>query len=117
MPSSDSSSHPCSLVQSTGPLPFGPLSAAVSSIAIPRLLAFIAVRSPWFERLVKSNAENLVHGGHVNRKLMCKLQISESDLLEEARLNGQVNKLDEIKTANLERSGEISVIPEEDGES
>jgi uncharacterized membrane protein YcaP (DUF421 family) len=48
---------------------------------------------------------------------MCKLQISESDLLEEARLNGQVNKLDEIKTANLERSGEISVIPEEDGES
>src|SRR5690349_11627240 len=27
-------------------------------IAIHRLLAFIAVRSPWFERLVKGNSEN-----------------------------------------------------------
>src|SRR5690242_10579090 len=74
-------------------------------IGIHRLLAFIAVRSPRFERMVKGNAENLVHGGHVNRKSMRKLQISESDLLEEARLNAQVDKLDEIKTANLERSG------------
>ena len=86
-------------------------------IAIHRLLAFIAVRSHWFERLVKGNAENLVHDGRVNRELMRKFQISESDLLEEARLNAQVNKLDEIKTANLERSGEISVLPHENGKS
>jgi hypothetical protein len=32
-------------------------------------------------------------------------------------LNGKVNKLDEIKTANLERSGEISVLPGENGKS
>jgi uncharacterized membrane protein YcaP (DUF421 family) len=70
-------------------------------IGIHRLLAFIAVRSPWFERIVKGNAENLVHGGRVNRKLMRKLQISESDLLEESRLNAQVEKLDEIKTSPL----------------
>jgi hypothetical protein len=37
--------------------------------------------------------------------------------LEEARLNGKVNKIDEIKTANLERSGEISVLPGENGKS
>jgi uncharacterized membrane protein YcaP (DUF421 family) len=86
-------------------------------IGIHRLLAFIAVRSSWFERVVKGSAENLVHDGHVNRKLMRKLQISESDLLEEARLNGQVSNLGEIKTANLERSGEISVIPDENGKS
>jgi uncharacterized membrane protein YcaP (DUF421 family) len=48
---------------------------------------------------------------------MRKLQISESDLLEEARLNAQVEKLDEIKTANLERSGEISVVPDENAKS
>jgi uncharacterized membrane protein YcaP (DUF421 family) len=86
-------------------------------IGIHRLLAFIAVRSRWFERVVKGSAENLVDGGRVNRKLMRKLQISESDLLEEARLNAQVSELDEIKTANLERSGEISVIPDENGKS
>jgi uncharacterized membrane protein YcaP (DUF421 family) len=86
-------------------------------IGIHQLLAFLAVRSHWFERLVKGSAENLVHGGRVNRKLMRKLQISESDLLEEARLNAQVNKLDQIKTANLERSGEISVVPAENSKS
>jgi uncharacterized membrane protein YcaP (DUF421 family) len=86
-------------------------------IGIHRLLAFISVRSRWFERVVKGSSENLVHGGRVNRKLMRKLQISESDLLEEARLNAQVSELDEIKSANLERSGEISVIPDENGKS
>jgi len=48
---------------------------------------------------------------------MRKLQISETDLMEEARLNAKINKLDEIKTANLERSGEISVVPEENKHS
>jgi len=86
-------------------------------IGIHRLLAFVAVRSSKFERLVKGNAENLVHGGRVNHKLMRKLQISESDLLEEARLNAQVNKLNEIKSANLERNGAISVVADDNCES
>jgi uncharacterized membrane protein YcaP (DUF421 family) len=82
-------------------------------IAVHRLLAFIAVRSPWFERLVKGTAEELVQRGKVNREAMRSYQISETDLLEEARLNAQVGKLDEIKTATLERNGEISVVPAE----
>lgn len=86
-------------------------------IGIHRLLAFISVRSPWFEKIVKGTCENLVQGGRVNRKMMRKLQISESDLLEEARLNAQVDQLNGIKSANLERSGEISVIPSENGKS
>jgi uncharacterized membrane protein YcaP (DUF421 family) len=82
-------------------------------IGIHGLLAFLAVRSPWFERLIKGNAENFIDGGRVNRKLMRKLQISETDLIEEARLNAQIGKLNEIKSANLERNGEISVLPGE----
>ena len=86
-------------------------------IGIHWLLAVIAVRFPWFERLVKGSAENLINAGRVNRKTMRKHQISETDLLEEARLNAQVSKLDEIKNATLERSGEISVIPAESKDS
>lgn len=82
-------------------------------IGIHRLLAVIAVRFPWFERLVKGSAENLINAGRVDRKTMRRHQISESDIIEEARLNAQVTKLDEIKNATLERSGEISVIPAE----
>ena len=96
---------------------FPTLGGGFVLIGIHRLLAFLAVRLPWFERVVKGSAENLVHGGRVNRKLMRKLQISETDLLEEARLNAQVNKLNEIKSANLERNGEISVVPEETSKS
>jgi uncharacterized membrane protein YcaP (DUF421 family) len=62
---------------------------------------------------VKGNAENLINAGKVDRKTMRRHQISETDVLEEARLNAQVSKLDEIKNATLERSGEISVVPDE----
>lgn len=96
---------------------FPTLGGGFVLIGIHRLLAFLAVRSSRFERLVKGSAENLVHGGRVNRKLMRKLQISESDLLEEARLNAQVNKLNEIKSANLERNGAISVVADQNSQT
>lgn len=86
-------------------------------IGIHRIIAILAVRFTWFEHLVKGNSENLIHGGRLNRKVMRSHQISETDLLEEARLNGQVTQLDEIKTATLERSGEISVIPADNSDS
>lgn len=37
--------------------------------------------------------------------------MSEKDLLEAARQHGQVERFDQIQTAVLERSGQISVIP------
>jgi uncharacterized membrane protein YcaP (DUF421 family) len=86
-------------------------------IGIHRLLAFIAVRSPWFERLVKGETQDLVHAGRLDRPTMRRHQISESDLLEEARLNAKVAKLDGIETATLERNGEISVVPAENNDS
>src|SRR5436305_1766782 len=86
-------------------------------IGIHWVLAVLAVRFSWFERLVKGSAENLINAGRVNRKTMRRHQISETDLLEEARLNAQVTKLDEIKNATLERSGEISVVPDESKDS
>ena len=89
------------------------LAGGVVLIALHQLFAFIAVRSRWFERLVKGSSEDLINAGKIDRKTMRRHQISESDVLEEARLNAQVSKLDEIKNATLERSGEISVIPAE----
>lgn len=86
-------------------------------IGIHWLLAVISVRFPWFERLVKGNAENLINAGRVDRETMRRHQISESDIIEEARLNAQVSKLGEIKNATLERSGEISVVPADPAEN
>jgi uncharacterized membrane protein YcaP (DUF421 family) len=44
---------------------------------------------------------------------MKRHKISEHDLLEEARLNGNVMRLEEVNTATLERSGHISAIAAE----
>jgi len=44
---------------------------------------------------------------------MTRSKVSEQDLLEEARLKCQVQKIQDISLATLERNGEISVIPKE----
>jgi uncharacterized membrane protein YcaP (DUF421 family) len=41
---------------------------------------------------------------------MARAGISEKDLLQEARLNGTVTKVEDIQLATLERSGEVSVV-------
>jgi uncharacterized membrane protein YcaP (DUF421 family) len=37
--------------------------------------------------------------------------VSEQDLLEEARLNGQISDIAQIRLATMERNGQISIIP------
>ena len=44
---------------------------------------------------------------------MDKARISESDVLEAARIKQGLERMDQIKYAVLERSGEISVIPKQ----
>jgi uncharacterized membrane protein YcaP (DUF421 family) len=39
-------------------------------------------------------------------------RVSEDDLMEEVRLIGQVQHVGDVRTATMERNGEISVIPE-----
>src|ERR1051325_8178803 len=39
--------------------------------------------------------------------------LSEDDLLEDLRLNGQVEKPDDVKIAYAERNGEISIVPKD----
>jgi uncharacterized membrane protein YcaP (DUF421 family) len=75
------------------------------------LLASAAYRSHWFGRLVKGRPDVLVHNGKSNPEKMRSNKISEHDLLEEARLNGQVLEVSDIRQATIERNGEVSVVP------
>jgi len=38
-------------------------------------------------------------------------KISEHDLMEEARLNGPVLEIADIRQATIERNGQVSVVP------
>ena len=91
---------------------FPTLAGGFILVGLHRLLGWVAFRYPPFEKLIKGSASTLVRGGKPVAAAMKSNQISRSDLMEEMRLNGEVGDLNEVKTATLERNGEISVIPQ-----
>lgn len=96
----------------TGSSPMLPtLAASIVLIVLHRVLAVIAFHTHAFGRLVKGCDETLVVDGKVDQKQMRRFQLTEHDLMEEARLNGQINSTRDIRLAVFERNGMISVIP------
>jgi uncharacterized membrane protein YcaP (DUF421 family) len=55
----------------------------------------------------------LVNEGEVLRRRLEKERISESDILEAARTKRGLERMDQIRYAVLERTGDISIIPVE----
>jgi uncharacterized membrane protein YcaP (DUF421 family) len=80
-------------------------------IGLHRLLASLAFRSHKFGNLVKGKADLLVENGKMKVEAMRENNITEHDLLEDLRLNGQVDDPKDVKVSRFERSGEISVVP------
>lgn len=74
-----------------------------------RAIAFWACKSDTLGSLIKGRAETLVENGHIFQRAMFRHQISRNDLFEDMRLRG-VGDLNQILTARIERSGEISVL-------
>jgi uncharacterized membrane protein YcaP (DUF421 family) len=56
----------------------------------------------------------LIEHGHVHDDRMAHMKIRLDDVLETARRDEGIERLDQIKHAVLERSGAISIIPAED---
>src|ERR687894_57870 len=52
----------------------------------------------------------LIENGHVHEDRMARMKIRLDDVLETARMDEGVERLDQVKHAVLERSGAISVI-------
>jgi uncharacterized membrane protein YcaP (DUF421 family) len=77
------------------------------------LIARLGSRWGRFENLVKGKAEAIAKEGKLDRRKMALARITENDLLEEARLNGPVMKLEDIQMATLERNGQVSIVPKE----
>ena len=77
---------------------------------VHRIFAFIACRSHAFGKLIKGNDVVLVTDGQIDWKAMKRHLVSKHDLEEDLRLSAQTEKISEIHTARLERSGDISFI-------
>jgi uncharacterized membrane protein YcaP (DUF421 family) len=67
-----------------------------------------ACRWHWLGNTIKGRSYLLVEKGRMDRDAMRRSNISEHDLLEELRLNANVEDLDQIEKAYKERSGQVS---------
>ena len=92
---------------------FPTLGTGFILVLLHRLLGLAAYYSHGFGFLVKGTPAVLVQNGRLERKNMFWNHISKHDLEEDMRLDAKTEDLSKIKTARLERSGDISFIKAE----
>ena len=84
--------------------------AAFVIVFLHRFFAWIALYNDVFGSLIKGNAKIIYKDEKIIRNNMKRFFITDKDLIEEIRLQGNVESLDEIKSAYVERDGKISII-------
>lgn len=82
-------------------------------IALNRVSDLIAWRFPRADRLLNDSAVVLVENGEPIDERLRRYRISREEILEQARANAAVERMDQIKYAVLERTGAISIIPKD----
>jgi uncharacterized membrane protein YcaP (DUF421 family) len=93
---------------------FPTLGAGIFIVLLHRTVAAAACRWESFGNLVKGQEQVVVENGTVKERVLEDNHLSRKDLIEELRLNGNLESVEKVKKAVIERSGEISVI-ERDG--
>ena len=79
-------------------------------IALHWLLAAITYYSHAAGRVLKGESVVLVKDGRLDERAMRATTTSRNDLFEALRLNAQTERLEDVRVARLERSGQISVL-------
>ena len=95
----------------TGNAPFFPtLAAAAILVGLHWMLSALAFRSHVIGALFKGRSRTLVVDGEINWDEMKSAHLSEHDLHEAMRLSGNCTDVRVVKSAHLERNGEISIL-------
>ena len=95
----------------TGTSPFFPtLTAGLTLVLFHWILSALAFRSHRFGTLFKGTKHVLVENGVIRWDTMKRSHITEHDLHEALRIHGTATKIEEIKSAHLERNGGISIL-------
>ncbi len=94
-----------------GASPFtGTLAACLVLVLLHRLCAYISLHNPTFSRLMSGEKKVLYENGRLIRQNMSAMLVSEQDLQEAARREGNAATLEEVKAVFIERNGQISVV-------
>jgi uncharacterized membrane protein YcaP (DUF421 family) len=77
------------------------------------LLSVVTFHSDRLGTLLKGSPRVLVEDGVIDWKAMRRSHISEEDLLASLRSQSQLERVDDVRIARIERSGDISAIEKE----
>lgn len=91
---------------------FTTLGAGFILVWVHRFIAYLACVSHKFGDLVKGHSIQVVKDREVLELAMRKHNLTIHDLIEELRLNGNVDDPRKVKSAFLERNGQISIVKE-----
>jgi uncharacterized membrane protein YcaP (DUF421 family) len=83
----------------------------VTLLAIDIGLTLLKRRSPSLAKVIDGMAMILVEDGKVLHQRLEKARVGEDDILEAARLNQGLERMEQIKFAILEKNGSISIVP------
>jgi uncharacterized membrane protein YcaP (DUF421 family) len=89
------------------------LIVVTTLLTVNILLSLIKQRWPGIELLLEGAPIVVMDEGKMLKDRMGKARIDEGDILEAARLQQGIDSLDQIRTAVLERSGGISIMPKQ----
>jgi uncharacterized membrane protein YcaP (DUF421 family) len=88
------------------------LSVAVL-IACHWLLSYLIVKSDKMGFFLEGLGYPLIKDGKIDKRAMLKQHFREEEILEAARLRGNISDINKIKEAYLESNGSISIIKKE----
>jgi uncharacterized membrane protein YcaP (DUF421 family) len=80
-------------------------------VAINIVMSLLKQRSKWFDRVIDDIPLLIVKDGQPLKEVMYRARVDEDDVLDAARENCGLERMDQIRHAILERDGEISIIP------
>jgi uncharacterized membrane protein YcaP (DUF421 family) len=80
-------------------------------IGLNILMSLLKQRSKWFDRVIDDIPLVIVADGKPLKDRMDKARVDEDDVLDAARENHGLERLEQIRHAILERDGQISIIP------
>ncbi|KIO77358.1 hypothetical protein TH53_09825 [Pedobacter lusitanus] len=86
------------------------VTAGFSLVVAHRCLAWISLRHPWLDKWIKGSRRLLYKNGIIHHQNLVKSLMSEEDLLESVRTGSNIDTLEKIEEARLERTGEVSII-------
>lgn len=79
-------------------------------IGVHRILSYLSYKSHGFGKYIKGEKITIIKNGkYIQKNLRC-CRITHNDILQALRIQHSLEKIDLVKTASLERGGQISFI-------